>query len=65
MVPLMHSRWRKGYAALGLVFVVLEFDGEVVVAAFGVPPGWADTMQGAEVRAVQMVLASLPMLEKV
>ena len=37
---------------------MVSFDGRVVAAAFGVPPRWVDTIQGAELWAVQMALAS-------
>ena len=38
----------KGCQSLGWAFVVIDADGELVAAAYGVPPEWVDTIQGAE-----------------
>ena len=45
--------------ALGWAFVVIDDHDEVVAAAFGVPPRWVDTIQGAELWALQMALAEV------
>ena len=42
--------------ALGWAFVILGSDGRVAAAAKGRPPGWVDTIYGAELWAVQMVV---------
>ena len=42
--------------ALGWAFVILGLDGGVVAAARGCPPAWIDTIYGAELWAVQMVV---------
>ena len=41
--------------ALGWSFVILGLAGDVVAAARGCPPGYVDTIYGAELWAVQMV----------
>jgi hypothetical protein len=51
------------YAALGLAFVAFDQSGEISAAAYGVPPFWVDTIQGAELWAVQMVIASMSLPE--
>jgi hypothetical protein len=42
--------------SLGWAFAVISSDGDLVAAAHGVPPRWVDTIQGAELWAVQMAL---------
>ena len=44
---------------------ISDVQGTIVAAAYGVPPSWADTMQGAELWAVQMVLTSTTLLENI
>jgi hypothetical protein len=46
----------KGCQSLGWAFVVIDADGELVAAAYGVPPEWVDTIQGAELWAVRVAL---------
>ena len=62
---LLHGKWGKETAAVGWAFVALDVQGTVVAAAYGVPPSWVDTIQGAELWAVQMVLASIALPEKI
>ena len=45
--------------AVGWAFVALDDEDRVVAAAFGVPPRWVDTIQGAELWAIQMALSSV------
>ena len=42
---------------LGWALVVRSAEGEIVAAAHGVPPGWVDSIQGAELWAVRMATA--------
>ena len=46
--------------ALGWAFLVVDSRGHVVASASGAPPRWVDTIQGAELWAVQMALSSVP-----
>ena len=43
--------------SLGWAFVVYNSAGEVVASAHGVPPSWIDTIYGAELWALQMVVS--------
>ena len=61
----MHGKWGRDIAAPGWAFVAFDVQGAVVAAAYGVPPSWVDTIQGAELWAVQMVLASTTLPEKI
>ena len=45
-----------GCQALGWAFAVVGPEGEYMSAAYGVPPKWLTTIQGAELWAVQMAL---------
>jgi len=54
---LLDGAW-KGCEALGWAYVVLDSDDKVVSAAYGVPPRWVDSIQGAELWAVQVALAT-------
>ena len=49
----------QGVCILWLAFAVIDEVGDLVAAAFGVPPFWVDTIQGAELWAVQMTLAAV------
>ena len=57
---LLDGRMQSGCQALGWAFVIIGPDGEMFAAAFGVPPEWVDTIQGAELWAVQMALLHAP-----
>ena len=61
---LLHGQWGREYAALGWAFVAFDQGGEIIAAAYGIPPQWVDTIQGAELWAVQMVIASMPFPER-
>eukprot|EP00973_Karenia_brevis_P087305 12104536-Karenia_brevis.AAC.1 len=54
---LLDGRW-KGCEALGWSYVVLDEDDNLISAAFGAPPKWVDSIQGAELWAVQVALAT-------
>ena len=56
---------KREIAALGWAFVAFDPQGKVVAVAYGVPPSWVDTIQGAELWAVQMVLASMPLPQRI
>jgi len=56
---LLDNKLPKGCHSLGWAFAVLDHDSEVIMAAHGVPPKWVDTIQGAELWAVQMALAEV------
>ena len=45
--------------ALGWSFVALDEDGEIVASAHGTPPWWVSTIYGAELWAIQMVVARI------
>ena len=62
---LLHGMWGRDIAAVGWAFVAFDVQGAIVAAAYGVPPLWVDTIQGAELWAVQMVLASMTLPEKI
>jgi hypothetical protein len=49
----------ESYQALGWAFIAIDDDGEILAAAFGVPPKWVDSIQGAELWAVRMALQSV------
>eukprot|EP00973_Karenia_brevis_P078828 10940239-Karenia_brevis.AAC.1 len=55
---LIDGQW-AGCAALGWAIVVLDSKDSVVAAAYGVPPQWVDSIQGAELWAVQIALATI------
>ena len=55
---LLDGGW-DGYQALGWAFVAINEHGEVLAAAFGVPPRWIDSIQGAELWAVHMALQAI------
>ena len=55
---LVDASW-EGYQALGWAFVAIDSEGKVLAAAFGVPPRWVDTIQGAELWAVHMALQTV------
>ena len=57
--PLLDGTFGSQCLALGWAFVVIGDDDEVAAAAFGVPPRWVDTIQGAELWAVQMALTEV------
>ena len=52
---LLDGKLPKEGQALGWSFAVL-YEGELVCAAYGVPPKWVDSIQGAELWAVHMAL---------
>ncbi len=54
---LLDGRMQKGVQSLGWAFVIITRSGDLVAAAFGVPPKWVDTIQCAELWAVQMALS--------
>ena len=54
---LLDGELGKAGVALGWAFIMLDSGNNVVAAAHGVPPRWVDTIQGAELYAIQMVLA--------
>ena len=56
---LIDGKLEKPYQSLGWAFVVITSDGVLVAAAYGVPPKWVDTIQGAELWAVQMALQTV------
>lgn len=56
---LMDAKLGKEFASFGWAFAVIDEVGDLVAAAFGVPPLWVDTIQGAELWAVQMTLAAV------
>ena len=58
---LLDRRFGKDCAAIGWAFVAIGPDGERIAAASGVPPRWIDSIQGAELWAVQMALTSIPL----
>ena len=45
-----------GCQSLGWAFVVVDDEGNLIAAAYGVPPAWVDTIQGAELWAVRVAL---------
>ncbi len=49
----------RHFAVPGWAFVVIDQGGNVMAAAHGVPPAWVNTIQGAELWAVQMVLSNV------
>ena len=49
----------REYHSLGWAFVVIAPNGHICAAACGVPPKWVNTIQGAELWAVQMALQSV------
>ncbi len=53
---LLDGRLPKGCQSLGWAFVVISKDGDFIASAYGVPPKWVDTIQGAELWAVRMAL---------
>ena len=55
---LIDASW-ESYQALGWAFIAIDDDGEILAAAFGVPPKWVDSIQGAELWAVRMALQSV------
>ena len=55
---LLGGGW-QGCAALGWAFVVLDDEDAVVCAAYGVPPKWFDSIQGAELWDVRMALGKV------
>ena len=57
---LIDGAW-AGYQSLGWAFVAINEHGEVLAAAYGVPPKWVDSIQGAELWAVHMALQSIGM----
>ena len=57
---LLDGGW-AGYHALGWAFVAINEYGEVLAAAYGVPPQWVDSIQGAELWAVHMALQTIDM----
>eukprot|EP00973_Karenia_brevis_P080582 11180380-Karenia_brevis.AAC.1 len=44
---------------LGWAFAAYDDQGNLLAAARGVPPKWVDTIQGAELWAVQMATADI------
>ena len=54
----------NGWQSLGWAFAVVDCDGVLVAAAFGVPPRWLSTIQGAELWAVCMALQHVAFPEK-
>jgi hypothetical protein len=60
---LLHGQWGRDYAALGWAFVAFDQSGEILAAAYGVHTFWVDTIQGAELWAVHMVIASMSLPE--
>ena len=61
---LVDAGW-EGYQALGWAFIAIDSEGKVLAAAFGVPPKWVDTIQGAELWAVHMALQTFLMPQEV
>ena len=52
-----NQTWLEGNcSALGWAFVILTEQGVVIASAKGVPPGWVDSIYGAEAWAVLMVV---------
>ena len=49
-----------GLEALGWAFAAFDAGGNVVAAAYGVPPRDADTIQGAELWALKQALTFVP-----
>ena len=60
----LDGKLQSGCQSLGWAFVVVNSVGDLVAAAFGVPPRWIDTIQGAELLAVQSALACVLFPEK-
>ena len=56
---LLDGKLGKEFVSLGWAFVVIDDVGSLVAAAYGVPPVWVDSIQGAELWAVQMTLSSV------
>ena len=53
---LLDNKLPKGWLALGWAFALVDDHGDLLAAAYGVPPRWVDTIQGAELWAVQMAM---------
>ena len=62
---LLDNKLCRSAQALGWAFVVLDPEGHLVCSAYGTPPEWIDTIQGAELWAVQMALAHVTFPERV
>ena len=54
----------EGFQALGWAFVAIDAEGTVLAAAYGVPPRWVDSIQGAELWAVHMALQTFALPSK-
>ena len=57
---LIDARLGLGLEALGWAFAAFDAGGNVVAAAYGVPPRDADTTQGAELWALKQALTFVP-----
>ena len=57
---LQDGTMQRGCQSLGWSFVVINSDNVMIAAAYGVPPKWVTTIQGAELWATQCALASIP-----
>ena len=61
---LLDGKLPEGHQALGWAFAVIGPEGDFIAAAYGVPPRWINTIQGAELWAVQMALSHVTFLDK-
>ena len=62
---LLDGSMPKQYQSLGWAFAVLSPEGVFIAAAYGTPPKWVDTIQGAELWAVQMALMHVAFPDRV
>ena len=53
---LLDNAFPDGWQAVGWAFAVLDDNGTLIAVAYGVPPKWVDTIQGAELWAVSMAV---------